>query len=153
MPGEFCQKDACDAATGACKLKPLTCTGDDATFVPVCGCDGMTYYNPCVAEREAVNVATDGECTSNQATCTRSQGGSSCSPARDRARCYRPRTSCSGVSAANGVCWVLPDECPTEPQVNRYCAAVGGSGSPRCAGLCELLDQDLAIWRDSSECP
>jgi hypothetical protein len=146
---EFCKKSACDAATGQCTMKPASCTGDDATFAPVCGCDHMTYYTPCVADREGVNVASQGECTSDGAPCTRTEGGASCSPARALARCYRPRTSCTGTSASEGVCWVLPDTCPTEDQVNRYCNM---GGTPSCVGLCEGLYNEYPVWRDSNLC-
>jgi hypothetical protein len=150
--GEFCAKSSCNATSGHCKAKPAMCTGTNATFTPVCGCDHMTYYSPCVADREGVNVASQGECGSNGAACTRSGGGGqSCSPARAHAACYRPRTSCSGVASNDGVCWVLPDVCPTEPQVNRYCAVVGGT--PSCLGLCEGLAAEDPLWRDSNMCP
>jgi hypothetical protein len=151
--GQFCAKSSCNAATGQCKTKPTSCTGSDATFTPVCGCDHMTYYSPCVADREGVNVATDGECPANgAATCTRTGGsGQSCSPTRTNAACLRSRTSCSGTAPNDGVCWVLPDQCPTESKVNRYCALV--SGTAGCYGLCEGLAADYPLWRDSNMCP
>ena len=98
-----------------------------------------------------MNVLTSGECTSNQPTCTRQEGGDSCSPARKNAICYRPRTSCSGTSASTGVCWVMPDACPDEEKLNVYCG--GSTGTRSCLGLCEILSQDLAIWRDGGQCP
>ena len=49
-----------------------------------------------------------------------------------------------------GVCWVLPDPCPTEDKVNYYCNTTGGSG--QCMGLCEILTAEDAVWRDSSKC-
>jgi hypothetical protein len=148
--GEFCQRTACAASKGECTKQPLTCKGADAEFSPVCGCDGMTYYNPCVAARYGTDLASSGECTTNQATCTRSAGGSSCSPARDLARCYRPRVGCEGTSSMNGVCWVMPDECAAEEKVNVFC---GAGGDPECVGLCEVLKDDLAVWRNGGSCP
>jgi len=149
--GEYCQKASCNASMGTCEPRPASCTGADAAFAPVCGCDHMTYFSVCVAEHEGTNVASSGECTSNEATCTRAAGGSSCSPARDNAHCYRPRTGCNGVSAAQGVCWVLPAPCPTEDKVNYYCNATSG-GNGVCMGLCEILTAENAVWRDSNLC-
>jgi hypothetical protein len=45
---------------------------------------------------------------------------------------------------------VLPDQCPSEQQVNRYCGGI--SGTPSCVGLCEGLDNDYPLWRDANIC-
>jgi hypothetical protein len=148
---EYCSKATCAADTGTCAPQPQSCTGSEATFNPVCGCDWMTYYTPCVAAREGVSVRSSGECSgSNQATCNRDDGGDSCSPERDGARCYRPRTNCEGTSSSMGVCWVLPDECPDEEKVTTYCG--GTSGEAECVGLCEVLDREDAVFRNSAAC-
>jgi len=150
---EYCFKASCAADTGECKARPASCTGADAEFSPGCGCDGMTYYSPCVAAREGVSLAATGECDDNDAvSCTRDDGGDSCSPARKNARCYRPRESCVGTgSPATGVCWVLPDECPDEVQSQRYCG--GTSGDAECIGLCEVIEREDAFFRDPGNCP
>ena len=149
---QYCKKEACNAATGHCTARTDACTGYDATFNPVCGCDGMTYYNPCVAEREGVNVRTAGECSSNGTVrCSRDEGGDSCEPERRLARCYRQRNTCSNPSPAMGVCWVLPDECPEEPEAQRYCP--GTSGDTECIGLCEVLEREDSFYRNAPNCP
>jgi len=151
--GEYCFKASCAAETGECKPRPASCTGADAEFSPGCGCDGMTYYSPCVAAREGVSLSATGECDDNDAaTCTREEGGDSCSPTRKNARCYRPRENCVGPgSPARGVCWVLPDECPDEEKSQRYCG--GTSGDAECIGLCEVLEREDSFLRDPGNCP
>ncbi len=61
---QYCNFDEpaqCGAAdaTGLCAEKPTGCTGE---FVPVCGCNGVTYSNACVAASAGVSVASQGEC-------------------------------------------------------------------------------------------
>jgi hypothetical protein len=148
--GQFCAKSSCTATSGTCKTKPLECSGTNATYNPVCGCDHMTYYSPCVADREGVNVGSQGQCTVTD-SCDRTTGGKSCVPARALARCYRPRDSCTGTSPPMGTCWVMPDECPNEPQVNRYCG--GLTGNPSCVGFCEGIFDEYPIWPNSNLCP
>lgn len=63
-PGLYCDFTAtfdCGFADGmgTCAPRPALC---DFSFMPVCGCDGMTYSNACVAKLNGTDVQADGEC-------------------------------------------------------------------------------------------
>jgi predicted secreted protein len=61
--GEFCDfsTSVCGRfdQMGACKTKPQVCA---AVFKPVCGCNGRTFSNACMAHAGGVDVASDGPC-------------------------------------------------------------------------------------------
>ena len=60
--GSVCDKPegACAAdAAGVCRPVPASCP---ATNDPVCGCNGTTYTNACVADAAGVTIASQGAC-------------------------------------------------------------------------------------------
>ena len=58
---DFSAKAHCGIAdqTGKCDDKPQFCP---AVILPVCGCDGKTYNNSCIANRAGASVASAGKC-------------------------------------------------------------------------------------------
>lgn len=62
--GQFCnwaEKDICGAAdaAGTCTYKPQACT---MLYDPVCGCDGQTHGNACLAAAAGASVSSRGRC-------------------------------------------------------------------------------------------
>jgi hypothetical protein len=45
--------------TGTCQPRPFACPD---VYIPVCGCDLVTYGNDCEAYAAGTDVATSGEC-------------------------------------------------------------------------------------------
>lgn len=61
-PNEYCAKPIgkCDDP-GVCAPKPDVCMD---LYAPVCGCDGKTYNNACLAALNGVNIRYEGACAS-----------------------------------------------------------------------------------------
>jgi hypothetical protein len=57
---EFCKhpEGKCDAV-GECMVRPEMC---NRMYLPVCGCDGATYSNSCVAWAAGASIAHPGAC-------------------------------------------------------------------------------------------
>jgi len=97
--GSYCKKDTCAAAEGVCATKPLLCP---ITPNSVCGCDGTTYTNSCMAAGAGINEDNTGNACSGVVTCTANADCTS-------GFCYK--TSCE--ASAEGVCTEPPLLCLT----------------------------------------
>jgi len=61
--GYFCRKAAKQcSASGTCDMIPRFCTKE---YAPVCGCNGLSFGNKCMAASNATNVASDGSCNNS----------------------------------------------------------------------------------------
>lgn len=120
---EWCDYPAdamCGAAdqTGVCRPRPDVCS---LLYAPVCGCDGRTYANECVANAAGVDVAyggacTDGSCNTGGATCDATEW----CDVTDGAACDAP-----------GICRPRPDVCA------RYWSPVCGCDDVTYGNECE----------------
>ena len=146
---EFCEKASCDAPTGSCMLRPLTCTDVQA---PVCDCDGVTFWNDCLRRQQGQLSAHTGECGNSGLTC----GGIAnlqCPSSYQNVACamlYANAGMCAMMDPA-GVCWVLPPQCPA--------IVIGGNLRPcsnpstgPCLATCEAIRNDATYFRDNL-CP
>ena len=70
-PNEFCklpEGHCCCDFTGTCTPIPQACPD---VWIPVCGCDGVTYGNECDADAAGVSVDYRGECAAGPCPATR----------------------------------------------------------------------------------
>jgi len=93
---QYCAGSGCGTA-GACQPRPTLC---NSLYSPVCGCDGNTYSNSCVAQASGVRVASSGTCITTRdsglspCALVRCSAGQSCCDApgsRNYGRCYDTR--------------------------------------------------------------
>lgn len=112
--GQFCDLDtpnqcAAGVEAGHCIVAPSTCI---AIFIPVCGCDGVTYASDC--ERQSARVRLDhaGPCVPFDGGLDAALGCASCNHATD----YCQITIGGPVgSSPSYACITLPAACGTSP--------------------------------------
>jgi hypothetical protein len=116
--GYYCDRRQRLDAYGTCLARPTVCPKDQR---PVCGSDGISYYNDCLRKQRGVSFAQPEECPPIEArpcgdlfTPSECPPGTFCGrlkvPSRDD-----PASYCAfDILAMPGRCWVIPD-CSDEP--------------------------------------
>ena len=115
------------------------------TLAPVCGCDGITYWNsaylagsaksaqsqdPCGAgDMPKAKVCTEGTCGGNQ-------------------HCVLTRTGCAAAGAF-GTCWTLPDSCDKTTATEIACE---GLMDGNCTNVCDLIFNNKPFRVETPAC-
>jgi hypothetical protein len=146
--GLFCDKHQCDEAVGVCEAYPAYCSDE---LHPVCGCDGITYYNDCLRHVAGVTRASEGECAAGSAT----PCGGTAGACPSGTVCVRllgagvdPRRCPDDVG---GTCWGTPASCPATSTTPDRWNGCGPDGD-RCVDTCTALTSGVPHVR-ASGCP
>lgn len=137
--GLYCLAPGCK--TGTCQ--PLG--GPSSTpppLQPVCGCDGITYFDASTAAQAGQSLAYSEGCKVNEATACSEQ-----TPCPAGTYCSRRVGNAGGCFMADkGTCWALPSDCSEGAKIKgRQCFSPG----IQCKGFCELLKEQKGYYIDS----
>lgn len=146
----FCARSKCGDVAGACAARPVVC---EEAAAPVCGCNGITYWNDCLRRAAGVTAMMPGECTRSAVTCggpgVPGPGGPPPAPTGGCPAdtvCARllpppplsppPPDACP--PDAPGTCWALPAVCPPSAGPDRW-VACGPPGANPCKTTCNAI--------------
>ncbi|HEY6080874.1 MAG TPA: hypothetical protein VIW29_18800 [Polyangiaceae bacterium] len=135
-----CEKPSCDAKQGRCE-PPVVFIPPE--LMPVCSCDGVTYWNDELRRRAGATLASAGECSATACAC------------EVGADCMVPFASCSHLVSddicgrGTGACWVLPPQCPVNAdQVWLECKPPEpGVPPPPCVDTCTAIASEKPHWQ------
>lgn len=136
MLGWQCEKQGCSDTEGVCVPWPPFCPSNPA---PVCGCDGITYWNDCIRLQSGARLAAFDQCRASACTC---EVGTDCTvPTGTYASCSHLLPSGAMCGHGIGACWVLPAQCDpsADKRLWRECKPPDPGEVPGCLDTCSAI--------------
>ena len=129
-PDFFCAKQRCGDASGSCQPMATVCNDDQS---PVCGCDGVTYFNDCLRRQHGASLAVTDVCGQRELRCSPSL------PCPRNGHCALLRNTCGPGPGfeGDGQCWVMPDHCRASGD-ERW-APCAWTQERECVSACEAI--------------
>ncbi|MBN9165923.1 MAG: hypothetical protein J0I07_33550, partial [Myxococcales bacterium] len=138
-PGMYCAAKNCKQGTCV-----AVGTNESSNRNPVCGCDGVTYWNESVAAKNGMSIAKGGACGNDGAICN------GIVPCPNGSKCNRRLQGADGCLGGNaqGSCWMTPSTCPgvLVGTKSRACGAL------TCNDECNLIKAG-STWYVDGLCP
>lgn len=131
--GSFCERAACGDSAGVCQPFPSVCDDDEH---PVCGCDGITYFNDCLRQAAGVSFNHPDVCRVGT-TCIDPNGCPSGTECGHLLGLEGDPRSCAPGAAGN--CWVLPAMCPRPTRAERWNECTPNPGGLPCIDTCQAI--------------
>lgn len=140
--GMYCKTDN-KCGKGTCVPIPAAEANNRA---PVCGCDGVTYWNASVAAKHGMSLLKNNGCGNDSIEC----GGLAGPNCPNGAVCnYRVggEQACK-ITDVTGLCWMPPATCPTISLTNKGVACSGGG----CDDDCKLIKSGAPWYSVQAPC-
>ncbi len=149
--GAYCDMTRC-VERGNCLSVPVVL---DDVLRPVCGCDGITYYNNSYRQAARVGLDYAGECTdfAHTALCDPLDNG--CPPPSVCARFFTSLSSTCEPSLP-WTCWVVPAVCPSNSgDTDRWTScATQDPAAATCLDTCRAIgNRGGGPYRRALSCP
>lgn len=140
--GHYCSVDGC-GQQGTCAAIPAA---ESSAEQPVCGCNGVTYWNGSVAARARMSVRMSGPCAAGTPYLKTCDGDTECPGESSCAMTAAGALAC--VTTREGTCWALPSTCPAAAATHRRC----GVGKQPCFTRCDAIEREEKVYEDKT-CP